>query len=244
VLLLSAAQELTTGVPTMIIDWGLLPERLTESLINGSLKDVGYNLLTLFTSTFLHGGLDHFFNNMVLLVLLGFVVEREFGSLRFTGIYLASGVLGSLAHYMFHALSPYPMIGASGAISGIMGAFLIAVFATGQRITFWRLLGAVFVAQWVIEQLVSVFAYSGARSGIAYGAHLGGFVAGVIVAWLVTRGLRASRKTFKRDDEPFNRLQFAPQEPDQNFGSVNQTPPADPNPASPEEKDKPDRLSD
>lgn len=194
VFLLSSLQELATGVPTMIIDWGLIPERLTDSLLNGSLGEIGYNLLTIFTCTFLHGGVDHFFNNMLLLLIFGAVVERDFGSARFALIYLVSGIAGSMAHYFFHVFNQHPMIGASGAISGILGAFLVSVFARGNRISLLRVIGAVFVVQWLFEQVSSILVNSGVRSDIAHGAHLGGFFCGLLLTIMLVRMIRTTNE--------------------------------------------------
>jgi membrane associated rhomboid family serine protease len=189
VLVLSVLQEVALGVALMTLDWGLVPERMTDALLNGSPRDVGYNVLTLITSTFLHGGLDHFFNNMILLIILGILVEREFGSARFFAIYMASGLAGSLGHYLLHPMNAHPMIGASGAISGIMAAFLIAVFCLGQRVTMLRLFGAVFIVQWLVEQLFSMYMNADAISGVAYTAHVGGFIGGLAISYLFAKPL-------------------------------------------------------
>lgn len=194
VLLLTAAQTISLGAPYMVIDWGLLPERFSEALLSGNLKDIAYNVLTIFSSMFLHGGFDHFLNNMVLLVIVGIVVEREFGALRFLAIYLLGGTIGALGHYVVHAFSPLPMIGASGAIAGLMGAFLIAVFCLDKRITLLRVIGVVFVGQWFVEQLVSAYLESGARHGIAYGAHITGFLGGLMVAYFIAKSMKRNAR--------------------------------------------------
>lgn len=187
VLILSVYQEIATGFPHMTIEWGLVPSRLTEALLSGSLPEVGHNILTFLTSTFLHGGFDHFFNNMALLLIMGILVEREFGSARFLAIYLLSGLAGSLGHYLFHAFDYRPMIGASGAVAGVMAAFVIAVFCLGQRLTMLRILGVLFVGDWMLDQVASVYVNSGAHDGVAYFAHLGGFAGGLAISILFAK---------------------------------------------------------
>lgn len=209
VLLLSVFQEVATGFPRMTIQWGLVPERLTNALLSGSLSDIGYNLLTLLSSTFLHAGFDHFFNNMALLIIMGILVERELGSARFLTIYVVSGLAGSFGHYLFHALDYRTMVGASGAISGVMGAFLIVVFCMGQRITLLRIIGVLFVGNWVLDQVVSIFFNSGARDGVAYFAHLGGFIGGLLISILIAKRLARSENEFEPDVKP-----APPKEPD------------------------------
>ena len=195
VLLLSVVQKVAIGFPRIVIDWGLVPERLTQALFSGNLTAIGYNLLTFVSSTFLHAGFDHFLNNMALLLIMGILVERELGSERFLAIYLVSALAASFNHYLFHAFDYRPMVGASGAISGVMGAFLVVVFCMGQRITLLRMLGVLFVGNWVLDQVVSIYANSGARDGVAYFAHLGGFAGGLIISfWLVRRLMRSASK--------------------------------------------------
>lgn len=187
VLFLSVQELVNTGVPTMSIEWGFIPISLTDSLANGSLLDIGYNLLTLFTNTFLHGGFDHFLNNMVMLLVFGTLVERRLGALRFLAIYLASGVIASLGHYFSDIMSPYPLIGASGAISGIMAAFIVCLFSTGKRPSFLGLLGTAFIVQWVFEQAASLMVHTVRVKGdaVAHDAHLAGFIAGLVLTVLI-----------------------------------------------------------
>ncbi len=191
-LFLSISQLLQTGVPTMTIEWGLIPISLTDSFVNGGLLDIGYDLLTLFTCTFLHGSFDHLLNNMLMLYLFGILVERQLGHWRFLTLYVASGILASLGHYVLAPMSPYPLIGASGAIAGVMGAFLVCVLTSGKRITVLPILGAIFIVQWVIEQAFAAMTTPARISGsvVAYDAHLAGFVAGLLVASLIVFRMR------------------------------------------------------
>lgn len=151
-------------------------------------------LLTLITSMFLHGGLGHLAGNMLFLGVFGDNVECRIGRTRYLVLYLAAGVLGTLAHVGVSALTGEglytPMIGASGAISGVLGAYL-ALFP-GNRVTVlmfgfiptvlsaWLVIGL-----WFLMQIFG--GLSGwSSSGVAYLAHIGGFVAG----WLWARSYR------------------------------------------------------
>jgi len=201
VLLFTLAQLINTGVPTTIIEWALIPISLTDSLTTGSLLEIGSELLTLLTCTFVHGSFDHFFSNMLMLMVFGTLVENRLGAVRFMGIYIASGLLASLGHYLVDVQSPYPLIGASGAVSGIMAAFVVSVFATGKRPTLLPILGTVFIAQWLFDQFVSVMASPIRLKGtaVAYDAHLAGFFTGLAITVIVV--ILMKRRTETEPDE-------------------------------------------
>lgn len=146
--------------------------------------------LTLITSMFLHGDLMHLGGNMLYLWIFGDNVENRFGHLRFLIFYLGSGLVGSLAQIFMDPMSVIPNLGASGAISGIMGAYLV-LFPHNQvkAIFFYQVVtvpALVVLGMWIIFQLISgvgsYAASSGALGGVAYMAHIGGFVAGVVFA--------------------------------------------------------------
>lgn len=147
-------------------------------------------LSTLFTSMFLHGGLEHLFGNMWYLYLFGDNVEDRFGKFYFILFYLASGLAATLVHYLTDPSSLIPTIGASGAISGVLGAYLvfypharIHVFSYYYQGTVpaWMMIGFWFGLQLIFGTIVLV---SNAAAGIAFWAHIGGFVFGAAVAWL------------------------------------------------------------
>ncbi len=140
---------------------------------------------TLVTHQFLHGNWMHLIGNMYFLYILGDNVEDALGHLHYVVFYLLCGVLGGLAHAMFTMYPEYPMLGASGAVSGIIGAYIV-IFRRARMtfmIIFWqRKLRAVwYFAIWVAFNILGVI--SGAL-GVAWFAHLGGFVAGVASAYL------------------------------------------------------------
>ncbi len=153
--------------------------------------------ITLVTSMFLHGGWMHFLGNMWFLYIFGDNVEDRFGHLGYSVMYLGTGVAAGVAHYVSATDSPIPTVGASGAIAGVMGAYallypharvlaLLPIFIVFYTIV---LPAPVFLAAWFLLQFISgIGALSGgAVGGVAWWAHIGGFVAGAAVAWLVGR---------------------------------------------------------
>jgi membrane associated rhomboid family serine protease len=141
--------------------------------------------LTLLTSMFLHGGLVHLLMNMVFLVVFGPHVERAVGAPVYLAGYLLCGLAGGLAHVAADPRSLVPCLGASGAISGILGAYLL--LHPFSRITLWllgtvRVRAFVLLGGWVGLQVLGVLARTRGESvGVAYAAHLGGFAAGLVL---------------------------------------------------------------
>jgi membrane associated rhomboid family serine protease len=157
---------------------------------NYGFKPVEFSLLTLFTSMFLHGGIAHIFGNMWFLYIFGDNVEDKFGHFKYTLFYIFSGIAASILHYLLNIGSNIPAVGASGAISGVLGAYLVfyphvKVYVTGVyghvgKVSAWFMLGI-----WFLFQLISgAFSLFGAQSGIAFFAHIGGFAFGVIIAFV------------------------------------------------------------
>jgi membrane associated rhomboid family serine protease len=148
--------------------------------------------LTLVTCTFLHGGWMHFLGNMWFLHIFGDNVEDRLGHIGYVLFYLASGVLASVAHLVTYADSTVPTIGASGAIAGVMGAYSL-LYPRAQVESIVPLLGfiqfmvipaPVFLGVWFVMQLFqgTVSITSQATTGVAWWAHIGGFVVGFAVA--------------------------------------------------------------
>lgn len=142
-------------------------------------------LLTLFTSMFLHGGLSHLVGNMIYLNVYGKSLEGTIGSGRFLVFYLLSGLAGGVAHVLMNASSTIPAIGASGAISGVLGAYLLlfpraTVFLMVPLLFFFPIVAfpAAFVLTWwfalqIVGGLTSA-AFTQVGGGVAYWAHIGG----------------------------------------------------------------------
>jgi membrane associated rhomboid family serine protease len=153
--------------------------------------------LTLLTSMFMHGGFAHIAGNMLFLYIFGDNVERAFGPLVYTAFYLVTGVVASLAHVMFNAGSIIPSLGASGAISGVLAGYLVLFPSNKVRVlVFMRFVpfvmtvpALVMIGLWALFQFVAGFGELGLAteqtSGVAYMAHIGGFVAGILLALLL-----------------------------------------------------------
>lgn len=144
--------------------------------------------LTLFSSMFMHGGFMHLAGNMLYLWIFGDNLEHRFGAVKFLLFYLVSGVAGTLAHVALAPDSVIPMLGASGAISGILGAYIVLFpWNRVNVIFFFRMvsLPAIFViGLWAAMQVFSgwgTLGGAGQTGGVAYAAHVGGFVAGVLM---------------------------------------------------------------
>ncbi|MBI4021055.1 MAG: rhomboid family intramembrane serine protease [Candidatus Aenigmarchaeota archaeon] len=153
-------------------------------------------LLTLLTSMFLHGGIDHIFGNMLFLHIYGDNVEDRLGRLPYLAFYLVAGLAAALTHYVTDPTSLVPTIGASGAISGVLGAYLVlfphvkvrTLVGTGFFFRQVRLPAYVLIGFWFLLQLVfgTVSLVGGVGSGIAFFAHIGGFAFGYLVVRVAT----------------------------------------------------------
>ncbi len=149
--------------------------------------------LTLLTSMFLHGGYAHVAINMLALWAFGIPVEDALGAARFLGLYLAAGVVAALAQTLAAAVSGdvlVPMVGASGAIAGVLAANVV-LFPRARVLS--RVPAGLLVGAWFLLQILSVVL--GSDPGIAFMAHVGGFVAGLLLVRLLggDRGWRARR---------------------------------------------------
>ena len=152
--------------------------------------------LTLITSTFMHGGWAHLLGNMLFLYIFGDNVEESFGPLLYLAFYLVVGVIASLTHVLFNPESVIPSLGASGAISGVLAGYLI-LFPNNRVtvisfITFipfrYQVPAIVMIGIWALLQFVNGFgsiAVSEQTSGVAYMAHVGGFIAGLVLTFLL-----------------------------------------------------------
>ncbi len=183
----------------LFFEWGAVPACITgESTITAfgiqvSCPTMPY--VSLLSSTFLHGGLMHLGGNMLFLWIFGDNIELKFGKVKFLGIYLAWGIAAGLAHIVIDPLSPIPAVGASGAISGVLGAYL-ALFPKAKIMTFlmlgffWRMMhiqARWFLPFWLVFQNVLPFLIGGfgvAGGGVAYMAHIGGFLIGLASGYL------------------------------------------------------------
>ncbi len=173
------------AVSLLYYDYAMIPARISA----------GENYAAFVTSLFLHGGLLHLAGNMLFLWIFGDNLEDQFGHVPFAVFYLAAGVGAGLAQYLVEPWSGVPTVGASGAIAGVMGGYLLffpkarvdillflVIFVRIFPVPAWIMLGL-----WFAIQLFSGFSTDTSQGGIAYWAHAGGFVLGAILAlpfWL------------------------------------------------------------
>jgi membrane associated rhomboid family serine protease len=151
----------------------------------------GRHLGTLITSMFLHANLLHVGGNMLFLWIFGNNVEDKLGELKFLVVYFASGIAGSLLQIFITPNSTIPMLGASGAISGLLAAYVL-YFPRARVLTFvvpffiFTLPAYVFIGYWIALQALNAFLNIGAiGGGVAFFAHVGGFATGFILALLL-----------------------------------------------------------
>jgi len=176
-------------------EFGVVPCRLTGQC--RAPDDGPQPVLTVFTSMFLHGGLLHLAGNMLYLWIFGNNVEDTLGHARFLVFYLASGFAAAVAQTLVNPASEVPMVGASGAVSGVLGAyFLLFPHATVLTLVtfgfFWRFIhlpAVVVLGLWIALQFLSGYltlsAAGGAEGGVAFFAHIGGFVVGMALLFVL-----------------------------------------------------------
>jgi membrane associated rhomboid family serine protease len=196
----------TLPLATSVCNLGLIPGELTASLPPGTsfpigegvdcYTDPGRQASHLITSMFLHGSWMHLLGNMWFLWIFGNNVEDAMGRLRFLIFYLVCGLAAAFGQVLTNPSSAIPMVGASGAISGVMGGYLVLypnvrVFAflpLGFFITSVALPAWVMLGYWFLIQFVSgLAAFGGEIGGVAFWAHIGGFAAGVVLIKLFAR---------------------------------------------------------
>jgi membrane associated rhomboid family serine protease len=185
------------------VEWGLVPRRI--------MAGGGYG--TVLTSMFLHGGFLHLAGNMLFLYIFGDNLEDILGHARYLGFYLLSGLAAAGLQIFADPYSPVPMIGASGAIAGVMGGYLLlfprakvdilfifVIFFRVFPLPAWVMLGV-----WFGMQLLNGFSTAGDGDGVAYWAHAGGFIAGLLMmapVWLGLGGPAFWRQTHGAPPHP------------------------------------------
>lgn len=173
--------ELNFG-EAFIIKWSFIPSRF--------LQDPLANVVTLFTAMFMHAGWGHLIGNMLYLWIFGDNVEDRMGKALYFLFYIVSGLAATFAQMAFTPYSDVPNLGASGAIAGVLGAYILLFPHTkvnvmvGRSIT--QMPALIVIGFWFVLQFFSGFAslYSTEEGGVAYMAHIGGFLAGLGMAFL------------------------------------------------------------
>jgi len=180
------------NLQNFIMQWGFIPARVHQE---GLTLPV---LVTFVTSMFLHGGWVHILGNMWFLYIFGDNVEDRLGHARYLIFYLLCGIAGGVLHLLANPLSPMPAVGASGAIAGVLGGYFV-LFPLARVVSlvwfFWfidivELPAATFLGLWFIFQLFSGVAslpLGKAAGGVAWWAHIGGFLCGVFLIKLLCK---------------------------------------------------------
>ncbi len=172
----------------LFYSFGLIPSNMLKVFFTGSVFHP--ELITFITAMFLHGGWLHVLSNMLFLWVFGDNVEDRLGHIRYLLFYLAAGIIGSLAHIVSDPTSNIPIVGASGAVAGVLGAYLVTfprakVLALIPIIFFFTVAeipAVIFLLLWFVLQIFSGVASLGGGAGaVAWWAHIGGFVAGIIL---------------------------------------------------------------
>jgi membrane associated rhomboid family serine protease len=176
--------ELSAG-QAFIQQWAFVPRKFAA--------DPAGQAHTIFTAMFMHGGWLHLLGNMLYLWIFGDNVEDEFGPFKFLAFYLLCGVAATLAQYYVNTRSGVPNVGASGAIAGVLAAYLLMFPGARVNVLVYNQVVAmpamIVLGLWIVLQLFSSFGSIAATSqttdqgGVAYMAHVGGFVAGLVLTF-------------------------------------------------------------
>lgn len=180
--------------------YAVVPKELTANLNGIPVNQPVPEPLTLITSQFLHGGFAHLFGNMLFLWIFGNNIEDQLGHVKYLIFYLACGILAALSQWFFSTQSGIPALGASGAIAGVLGAYILrfprarvrTLLFLGPFITFPDIPAIFFLGIWFLQQALYGVASLNVEStigmengGVAYWAHIGGFVFGAILGPLL-----------------------------------------------------------
>jgi membrane associated rhomboid family serine protease len=184
-----------SGIETFIDRWSVIPIEYRDRLDYPPTHALPY-WVTVFSAMFLHGGLLHLAGNMVYLGVFGDNIENALGHVRYLVFYLLCGVAASVVYIAANLDSSVPSLGASGAIAGVLGAYL--VLYPGNTIRAWfgiipvRIPAWVLLVGWILLQWMGQLGTAADTDGVAYAAHIGGFTAGVLLI-LAFRAIGAVR---------------------------------------------------
>lgn len=187
---------LGSGMDAFLQAFGAVPAEIVSGHDLPPRAPLGTPYLTLFTSMFLHGSILHIASNMIYLWVFGDNVEDAFGHLGYLIFYLVCGLIAGLAQILIDVNSTLPSVGASGAIAGVLGAYLVlygsahvrTLVFLGPIILLPRIPAMFLIGFWFVTQLISGLGALTERTqqtgGVAFWAHIGGFVAGLVLALL------------------------------------------------------------
>ena len=192
---LSISAESRGALNAVVGTFGIVPRHELIVITGHSYSSPLSAIVPLFTSMFLHGSFLHVAGNMLFLWIFGDNVEDYLGHFRYLMFYLASGIAAGVTHILLNASSRVPSVGASGAIAGVMGAYFV-LYPRARVLTWfppiflfhvpaWLMLGYWFFAQFLSGAATSIAETTQTTGGIAFWAHVGGFVAGVVMIKLL-----------------------------------------------------------
>ncbi len=171
------------------LSFGMIPAILFGySELSGPLKII-HPFLSVFTSMFLHGGWMHIIGNMTYLYIFGDNIEERLGKFKFIIFYIVTGIVAALSQAIIDPTSTIPMIGASGAIAGVLGGYLVLYPKANIKVLFWfiifvkviRIRAFIVLGGWIIIQFISFNGTDLNSGGVAYAAHIGGFISGILL---------------------------------------------------------------
>jgi len=189
----------------VFLRFGMIPALIFGySELSDSLKIIP-PFLSIITSMFLHGGWMHLIGNMTYLYIFGDNVEEILGRKKFLIFYLITGICAALAQALLDPMSTIPMIGASGAIAGVLGAYLVLFPRAKIKVFFWfiiffkifKIRAFIVLGGWIIFQFISFNGNEVGSGGVAYAAHIAGFISGVILISLLKKKKLNVRKLSK-----------------------------------------------
>lgn len=197
---LSIGAQSHRALNRVIYEFGIVPSRFAGLLAGSAHADFPATILTIFTSMFLHASWLHIIGNMWVLWIFGDNIEDYLGHFAYLTFYIACGFAAAIAHIILNAGSAVPTVGASGAIAGVMGAYFL-LYPKSRVLTlvpliffftFWWLPAWIVLGYWFLLQFLSgartSIAYSNPNAGgVAFWAHVGGFVAGLILIKVMPR---------------------------------------------------------
>jgi membrane associated rhomboid family serine protease len=202
--LLGNAPRSVTGLDYFFEQWAVIPAQFTASLTGQPIRSALPNLgaqppefLTLISSQFLHGGWSHLLGNMLFLWIFGNNIEDKLGRVKYLVFYLGCGILAGLAQWVFSQGSMIPSLGASGAIAGVMGAYILRFPQAPIRTLIppffvFSVPALLYLGIWFVQQAFYSFAslkptthVGMEEGGVAYWAHAGGFVVGALLGYLL-----------------------------------------------------------
>ena len=176
-------------------NFGFIPSMFFGQFSNFSVGAIAWEWGTILTSMFTHGGGFHLLGNMLFLYLYGDNVEEAMGKIWYLLFYLSCGLLAALAQALVNPNSGVPMVGASGAISGVIASYLLLYPRANVRVFYWFiiLIGTIYIPAylvlgwWLVQQVLAFPESMKAAGGVAVTAHLGGFVAGFVLTPLIKK---------------------------------------------------------